>query len=64
VYYEVFGDIRLAIKREKQIKNWKREWKINLIKKQNPEMRDLMNRYANSATWPDAGRDLTTHSAT
>ena len=42
VYYEVFGDIRQAIKREKQLKNWKREWKISLIQKKNPEMKDLM----------------------
>jgi len=46
VYYEVFGDIRLAIKREKQIKNWKREWKIELIKTRNPEMKALMDRTA------------------
>ena len=31
VYYEVFDDIKSAIEREKQLKNWHREWKINLI---------------------------------
>jgi len=30
-----------AIKREKQLKNWHREWKINLIKQLNPEWKDL-----------------------
>ena len=30
-----------AIRREKQIKKWYREWKINLIEKENPEWRDL-----------------------
>jgi putative endonuclease len=30
-----------AITREKQLKKWKRNWKINLIQKQNPEWRDL-----------------------
>jgi putative endonuclease len=30
-----------AIEREKQIKRWKREWKYNLIKSVNPQMRDL-----------------------
>ncbi|MCL2350470.1 MAG: GIY-YIG nuclease family protein [Defluviitaleaceae bacterium] len=30
VYYEIFADIRLAIEREKQLKNWKREWKNEL----------------------------------
>jgi putative endonuclease len=33
-----------AIAREKQIKNWKREWKINLIKSKNPDMKDLMQK--------------------
>jgi putative endonuclease len=41
VYYEVFDSIQEAIKREKQLKNWHREWKLDLIKSQNPEMRDL-----------------------
>lgn len=41
VYYEVFDNIEYAILREKQLKNWHREWKINLIKKQNPEFKDL-----------------------
>lgn len=41
VYYETFEDINETIKREKQIKNWKREWKINLIKNKNPNFEDL-----------------------
>jgi len=41
IYYEYFSDIRYAIKREKQLKNWHREWKINLIKTMNPRFRDL-----------------------
>lgn len=41
VYYEIFEDINEAIKREKQIKNWHREWKMNLIKSKNPEFEDL-----------------------
>lgn len=41
VYYEAAGSIRIAIDREKQLKNWHREWKINLIKLTNPEMSDL-----------------------
>jgi putative endonuclease len=43
VYYEVFENIEDAIKREKQIKNWRREWKDNLIKKSNPSLIDLYN---------------------
>ena len=41
VYYEVFEDINEAIKREKQLKNWHREWKMSLIKSHNPEFIDL-----------------------
>ena len=41
LYYEDCGDIDTAIKREKQLKNWHREWKLNLIKEENPKMLDL-----------------------
>ena len=41
VYYEILDDSYEAIKREKQIKNWHRQWKINQIKKINPEFKDL-----------------------
>ena len=41
VYYEVFKTIESAIKREKQIKRWRREWKTKLIEKVNPEWEDL-----------------------
>lgn len=41
VYYEDFTDINAAIEREKQLKRWRREWKLELIRKQNPEMVDL-----------------------
>jgi len=41
VYYEVFDDINEAIKREKQLKKWKRVWKIELIDKFNPTWKDL-----------------------
>jgi len=41
VYYEQILDIEQAIDREKQLKRWHREWKINLIKSVNPEMKDL-----------------------
>lgn len=43
VYYEVFEDINAAIGREKNIKNWKREWKFDLIKEKNPNYIDLCN---------------------
>jgi len=41
VYYEVTSDIISAIKREKQLKNWHRDWKIKLINDFNPEWKDL-----------------------
>ncbi|WP_409375458.1 GIY-YIG nuclease family protein, partial [Candidatus Sordicultor fermentans] len=41
VYYEVYEDAYSAITREKQLKKWRRDWKINLIEKMNPEWRDL-----------------------
>ena len=41
MYYEHFGRIDAAIKREKQLKNWHKEWKWNLIKSKNPALKDL-----------------------
>ena len=41
VYYEDGGDMYTARTREKQMKAWKREWKIKLIEKMNPEWKDL-----------------------
>ena len=41
VYYETTEIIESAIEREKQLKNWHRDWKINLINKFNPEWNDL-----------------------
>lgn len=41
VYYEVHDDITEAIRREKQIKEWKRLWKLRLIEENNPEWNDL-----------------------
>ncbi len=47
LYYEMIPVIGDAIKRETQLKNWHREWKINLIKSINPELKDL------AADWMD-----------
>jgi len=41
IYYEVAPTYFDAIRREKQLKNWKREWKLELIAKVNPDFRDL-----------------------
>ena len=44
VHFELFGDIRDAIAREKQIKVWHREQKIRLIEHKNPAWHDLAAR--------------------
>ncbi len=41
VYYESTGDVRSAITREKQLKEWNRKWKTELIEKNNPEWKNL-----------------------
>ncbi len=41
VFYEEYNSINNAIAREKQLKNWQRKWKIELIRKENPELNDL-----------------------
>ncbi len=41
VYFESCSEIKDAIKREKQLKNWHRDWKINLIESMNPQWNDL-----------------------
>lgn len=41
VYFEETSDVRSAMEREKQLKNWHRDWKINLINNFNPEWKDL-----------------------
>ncbi len=41
VYFEECGEREGAIRREKQIKEWKRRWKLELIEKANPEWQDL-----------------------
>ncbi len=41
VYFESCDSIEVAIAREKQLKKWNRQWKLELIEKQNPEWRDL-----------------------
>lgn len=40
-WYELHGDMPSAITREKRIKHWNRDWKLNLIEQSNPEWLDL-----------------------
>ena len=41
IYFEFYDSIEEAIAREKQLKNWKRVWKMELIQKVNPNFLDL-----------------------
>lgn len=41
VYFETFQYVTDAITREKRMKKWKRQWKINLIEEENPNWNDL-----------------------
>ena len=41
VYYECTNDVMSAIEREKQLKRWHRQWKINLIRENNPDFQNL-----------------------
>lgn len=41
IYFEQTNSVETAISREKQLKHWNRDWKIELIEKDNPEWKDL-----------------------
>jgi len=41
VYFELFEDIPTAVSREKQLKQWKREWKLELVRESNPNFLDI-----------------------
>jgi len=43
VYIEVYEDVGDAIVREKRIKKWRREWKIELVESMNPDWQDLFD---------------------
>ena len=41
VHVEAFGEVQQAIQREKTLKKWPRDWKVNLIERDNPDWADL-----------------------
>jgi putative endonuclease len=45
VWYDSTDDISAAIEKEKQMKKWKRQWKINLIEEENPNWDDLYENF-------------------
>ena len=57
VHFETFGDMENAILREKQLKRWRRQWKINLIEAENPEWVDLAAGLGLPPLAPRAGRN-------
>ncbi len=48
VYFEIYGDVNMAITREKQIKGWVRQKKLNLINNTNPQWKDLVDMIYNN----------------
>ncbi len=57
VHFDLFDDMEHAIAREKQLKNWRRQWKINLINASNPEWADLAVTLGLPALAPKRGHD-------
>ena len=49
VYFEVFDRVEDAIIREKRLKKWSRQWKIELIEKENPDWDDLYEQIINGS---------------
>jgi putative endonuclease len=43
VYFEIFNDPIPAIEREKQLKKWRRDWKLALVEDRNPDWHDLFS---------------------
>ncbi|ACT59054.1 GIY-YIG nuclease family protein [Hirschia baltica] len=48
VWFEMFDNIETAIAQEKRMKKWKRDWKINLIERNNPHWQDLFDSIGHS----------------
>ena len=62
MYYEVYQDARTALYRERCIKEWKREWKVALIEKNNPQWKDLgeeMGIFSSENPWIPAKAGMT-----
>ena len=58
VYYEAHDDMEAAIKRESQMKRWRRLWKIRLIEEMNPTWSDLFDEDDGIKTLGPGGQEL------
>lgn len=58
VHYEVFGDVLMAIQREKSLKRWPRDWKVNLIERDNPRWDDLFPALTGGAFPPHVHKQI------
>jgi putative endonuclease len=47
VWFEIYDDPISAISREKELKKWRRDWKVQLIEKDNPKWEDLYETICN-----------------
>ena len=50
IYFELTENVESALRREKQLKNWHRDWKINLINSVNPKWKDLSDSLLDAET--------------
>ena len=57
VHFEMFGEMEPTILREKQLKRWHRQWKINLINAENPHWEDLAVGLGLPPLGPRSGRN-------
>ena len=58
VYYEVHATMENAIKRESQLKKWRRLWKIRLIEEMNPTWSDLFDEQEGMLVHGDGGQSV------
>ena len=56
VYYEQCKNVASVIRREKRLKKWNREWKLQLIERENPEWSDLYPDLVDSVDSPPTRR--------
>ncbi|MGQ0483993.1 MAG: GIY-YIG nuclease family protein [Hyphomicrobiales bacterium] len=61
IWYEYRGSMEDAIRRERQLKEWRRGWKIELIEKLNPVWRDLFEETCGPETLPVIPAKAGTH---